>query len=53
MDESKEDRAARLNRERVARHSKKLTNDKGLVRVSVWVKKEFSEKLKKYAEKLR
>jgi len=53
MHESKEDRAARLNRERVARHKKKAQEEKGLVKLSVWVRRECVDKLKNFAKTLR
>ena len=52
-EETKDERAARLNRERVAKHRAKLREQDNLVKVECWIKPENKERLIKYASKLK
>jgi len=50
--ESKDERLAQLNRERVQRHRDKQRQS-GLVKVEVWVKPGFKEQVINFAKELR
>ena len=51
-EESKTERAARLNRERVQRHRDKQRDD-GMIKVEVWVKPEHKARVINFVARLK